>query len=103
MPEEFDDFGIPIKKQSVASENDTHDEFGIPVKKKELSAKSEPSTSDSKTPSPLLEKSGESNLNEIGLPKRPVQKRASGDLGENDPSVDMTDSKPITRSGEVQD
>ena len=59
MPEEFDDFGIPIKKQSVASENDTHDEFGIPVKKKELSAKSEPSTSDSKTPSPLLEKSGE--------------------------------------------
>jgi len=34
MPEEFDDFGIPIKKQSVASENDTHDEFGIPVKKK---------------------------------------------------------------------
>lgn len=59
MPEEFDDFGIPIKKQSVASENDTHDEFGIPVKKKELSAKSEPSGGDSKTPSPLLEKSGE--------------------------------------------
>lgn len=39
MPEEFDDFGIPIKKQSVASENDTHDEFGIPVKKKRIKRK----------------------------------------------------------------
>jgi len=85
------------------SDDDILAAFGTPVKKKELSAKSEPSTSDSETPYPLLQKSGESNLNEIGLPKRPVQKRASGDLGENDPSVDMTDSKPITRSGEVQD
>jgi len=41
------------------SDDDILAAFGIPVKKKELSAKSEPSTSDLKTPSPLLGKSGE--------------------------------------------
>jgi len=41
------------------SDDDILAAFGTPVKKKELSAKSEPSGSDSETPTPLLEKSGE--------------------------------------------
>lgn len=47
---------VVVSKAKVPSWDDTEE---LPVKKKEPSAKSEPSTSDSKTPSPLLEKSGE--------------------------------------------
>jgi len=47
---------VVVSKAKVPSWDDTEE---LPVKKKEPSAKSEPSTSDSRTPSPLLEKSGE--------------------------------------------
>ena len=35
MPQEFDEFGIPIKKTATSSKQEEVDEFGIPIKKKE--------------------------------------------------------------------
>ena len=46
--------------QKPPSDDDILAAFGTPVKKKESSVSAEPSTNDSKTPSPLLGKSGES-------------------------------------------
>jgi len=77
MPEEFDDFGIPIKRQSVVSENDTHDEFGIPVKKKDLAEAKEPSGNDSPTPT---EKPKQPSLKSGAETKSFTEKIATNDL-----------------------
>jgi hypothetical protein len=43
MEEEFDEFGIPIKKESATVQQTEVDEFGIPVKKKEATVSVSPS------------------------------------------------------------